>query len=35
VKTATVLGCTDGVPSFSEVERFLEENKVEISVVDE
>ena len=29
---ATFLGCTDGVPSFSEVERFLEENKVDISV---
>ena len=29
---ATALGCTDGVPSFAEVERFLEENKVDISV---
>ena len=29
---ATALGCTDGVPSFAEVERFLERNKVNISV---
>jgi sugar/nucleoside kinase (ribokinase family) len=29
---ATALGCTDGVPSFSEVECFLRENKVDISV---
>lgn len=29
---ATALGCTDGVPSFSEVECFLEENEVDISV---
>ena len=29
---ATALGCTDGVPSFAEVERFLEKNKVDISV---
>jgi sugar/nucleoside kinase (ribokinase family) len=29
---AKALGCTDGVPSFSEVERFLKENKVDISV---
>jgi sugar/nucleoside kinase (ribokinase family) len=29
---ATALGCTDGVPSFAEVERFLEKNKVNISV---
>jgi sugar/nucleoside kinase (ribokinase family) len=29
---ATALGCTDGVPSFAEVARFLEENKVDISV---
>ena len=28
----TALGCTDGVPSFEQVERFLEENKVNISV---
>jgi sugar/nucleoside kinase (ribokinase family) len=29
---ATALGCTDGVPSFAEVENFLEENKVKIAV---
>ena len=29
---ATALGCTDGVPSFAEAERFLEENRVNISV---
>jgi sugar/nucleoside kinase (ribokinase family) len=29
---ATALGCTDAVPSFSEVERFLKENKVDIYV---
>ncbi len=29
---ATALGCTEGVPSFAAVERFLEENKVKISV---
>jgi len=29
---ATALGCTDGVPSFAAAERFLEENKVDISV---
>ena len=29
---ATALGCTDGVPSFIEVEDFLEENKVRISI---
>ena len=29
---ATALGCTDGVPSFSEVECFLEEKEVNISV---
>jgi sugar/nucleoside kinase (ribokinase family) len=29
---ATALGCTDGVPSFAAVERFLKENKVKISV---
>jgi len=29
---ATTLGCTDGVPSFAEVERFIKENKVEVSV---
>jgi sugar/nucleoside kinase (ribokinase family) len=29
---ATALGCTNGVPSFAEVERFIEENKVEVSV---
>jgi sugar/nucleoside kinase (ribokinase family) len=29
---ATALGCTDGVPSFAAVERFLEENKVKISI---
>ncbi|MHC4205668.1 MAG: carbohydrate kinase family protein [Planctomycetota bacterium] len=28
---ATTLGCTDGVPSFSEVQSFLEENKVDIN----
>jgi sugar/nucleoside kinase (ribokinase family) len=28
---ATALGCTDGVPSFAEVERFIEENKVDIA----
>jgi sugar/nucleoside kinase (ribokinase family) len=29
---ATALGCTDGVPSFDAVERFIKENKVYISV---
>jgi sugar/nucleoside kinase (ribokinase family) len=29
---ATALGCTDGVPSFAAVKRFLEENNVDISV---
>lgn len=29
---ATALGCTDGVPSFEEVEEFLNNNKVNISV---
>lgn len=29
---ATALGCTDGVPSFATVERFLKENKIKISV---
>jgi sugar/nucleoside kinase (ribokinase family) len=29
---ATALGCTDGVPSFEVVERFLNENKVPASV---
>jgi sugar/nucleoside kinase (ribokinase family) len=29
---ATALGCTDGVPSFAEVERFIKENKVEVFV---
>ena len=29
---ATALGCTDGVPSFAKVERFLKENKIKISV---
>jgi sugar/nucleoside kinase (ribokinase family) len=29
---ATALGCTDGVPSFAEAERFLEENRVNISI---
>jgi sugar/nucleoside kinase (ribokinase family) len=29
---ATALGCTDGVPSFAAVERFLKENKVDISI---
>jgi sugar/nucleoside kinase (ribokinase family) len=29
---ATALGCTDGVPPFAAVERFLKENKVKISV---
>ena len=29
---AMTLGCTDGVPSFAEVERFLQVNKVKISV---
>ena len=29
---ATALGCTDGVPSFTAVESFLKENKVNISV---
>jgi sugar/nucleoside kinase (ribokinase family) len=29
---ATALGCTDGVPSFAEVERFIEENKMDVSV---
>jgi sugar/nucleoside kinase (ribokinase family) len=29
---ATALGCTDGVPSFEEVVRFIHENKLKISV---
>jgi len=29
---ATALGCTDGVPSFAAVERFIQENEVKISV---
>jgi sugar/nucleoside kinase (ribokinase family) len=29
---ATTLGCTNGVPSFTEVEKFIEENRVEVSV---
>jgi len=29
---STALGCTDGVPSFATVERFLKENKIKISV---
>lgn len=29
---ATALGCTNGVPSFAEVQRFLRENKLEVSV---
>jgi len=29
---ATALGCTNGVPSFSEVERFLKDNTVRMSV---
>jgi sugar/nucleoside kinase (ribokinase family) len=29
---ATALGCTDGVPSFDAVERFIEENKLNITV---
>jgi sugar/nucleoside kinase (ribokinase family) len=29
---ATALGCTDGVPSFAAVERFLKENKVRIFI---
>ena len=29
---ATALGCTNGVPSFGEVRRFVEENKLEVSV---
>ena len=29
---ATALGCTNGVPSFDEVEKFVEENKVEVIV---
>ena len=29
---ATTLGCTDGVPPFAEVESFVKENKIEISV---
>ena len=29
---ATALGCTDGVPSFTEVEHFLQENRIKISV---
>ena len=29
---ATALGCTDGVPSFTTVERFLKENKIKISI---
>jgi sugar/nucleoside kinase (ribokinase family) len=28
---ATALGCTSGVPSFGEIERFLEENTVDVS----
>ncbi len=29
---ATVLGCTDGVPPFAEVESFIKKNKIEISI---
>jgi sugar/nucleoside kinase (ribokinase family) len=29
---ATALGCTDGVPPFAEVESFIKENKIEISI---
>lgn len=29
---ATALGCTDGVPSFPAVERFIKENKIQISI---
>lgn len=29
---ATALGCTDGVPPFSEVESFIKESKIEISI---
>jgi sugar/nucleoside kinase (ribokinase family) len=29
---ATALGCTNGVPSFGEVERFIKENHVNIIV---
>lgn len=29
---ATALGCTDGVPSFATMERFIEENKVKIYI---
>lgn len=29
---ATALGCTNGVPSFAEVERFLSQNKLDVSV---
>ncbi len=32
---ATALGCTDGVPSFDEVERFIQENRLKISVKSE
>lgn len=32
---ATALGCTDGVPSFEEVECFIQENKLKISVKSE
>jgi sugar/nucleoside kinase (ribokinase family) len=29
---ATALGCTNGVPSFAEVKKFIEENQVEVNV---
>ena len=29
---ATALGCTNGVPSFAEVERFVKENQVKVIV---
>jgi sugar/nucleoside kinase (ribokinase family) len=29
---ATALGCTDGVPPFAEVESFVEENKIDMSI---
>ena len=29
---ATALGCTNGVPSFAEVEKFVEENQIEVKV---
>jgi sugar/nucleoside kinase (ribokinase family) len=29
---ATALGCTNGVPSFAEVERFIKENRVKVTV---